>query len=60
MNNSFIIKKCQNYPNNFIGLGTVPMQDTDLAISELERCKEIGLKGVEIGSNINNKNLFLM
>ena len=55
--NDFIIKKCQNYPNNFIGLGTVPMQDTDLAISELERCKEIGLKGVEIGSNINNKNL---
>lgn len=45
------------YPKNYIGLGTLPMQDTDLAIEELERCKEIGLKGVQIGSNINNQNL---
>ena len=55
--NDFIIEKCQKYPKNFIGLGTVPMQSTELAISELERCKEIGLKGVEIGSNINKRNL---
>ena len=45
------------YPKRFIGLGTVPMQDTNLAIKELERAKEIGLVGVQIGSNINQKNL---
>ena len=55
--NDYIVEKCQKYPNQFVGLGTVPMQNTKLAISELERCKEIGLKGVEIGSNINKKNL---
>ena len=55
--NDYIIQMCQRYPKNFIGLGTVPMQDTKLAISELERCQNIGLKGVEIGSNINKKNL---
>lgn len=55
--NDYIVEKCQKYPNQFLGLGTVPMQNTKLAISELERCKEIGLKGVEIGSNINKKNL---
>ena len=33
------------------------MQDTKLSILELERCKKIGLSGIEIGSNINNKNL---
>ena len=55
--NDFIMQECQKYPKNFIGLGTVPMQDTKLSILELERCKEIGLMGVEIGSNINNKNL---
>ena len=33
------------------------MQDTDLAIKELERCKELGFPGVQIGSNINDKNL---
>ena len=33
------------------------MQDTDLSIKELERCKELGFPGVQIGSNINDKNL---
>jgi aminocarboxymuconate-semialdehyde decarboxylase len=33
------------------------MQDPSLAIKELERCKSIGLKGIQIGSNVNQKNL---
>lgn len=45
------------FPKRFIGLGTVPMQDSRLAIEELERCQEIGLAGVQIGSNVNQKNL---
>jgi aminocarboxymuconate-semialdehyde decarboxylase len=45
------------YPKNYIGLGTLPMQDTDLAIRELERCKELGFPGIQIGSNINDRNL---
>lgn len=45
------------YPKNYIGLATLPMQDADTAIKELERSKEIGLKGIQIGSNINDKNL---
>lgn len=45
-------------PDKFIGLGTVPLQDMDLAISEMERCvTELKLSGLEIGSNINGKNL---
>jgi aminocarboxymuconate-semialdehyde decarboxylase len=46
-----------NFPQRFIGLGTVPLQATDLAIKELERCREIGLAGVQIGSNVNQLNL---
>lgn len=50
-----IVKK---YPKNYIGLATVPMQDPELAVKELHRCKnELGLKGIQIGSNINEKNL---
>jgi aminocarboxymuconate-semialdehyde decarboxylase len=50
-----IVKK---HPKNYIGLGTIPMQDPELAVKELHRCKnELGLKGIQIGSNINNKNL---
>jgi aminocarboxymuconate-semialdehyde decarboxylase len=45
------------HPKNYIGLGTLPMQDTWLAIKELERCKELGFPGVQIGSNINDRNL---
>jgi aminocarboxymuconate-semialdehyde decarboxylase len=42
----------------FIGIGTVPMQDIDLAIKEMERCvDELKMPGLEIGSNINGINL---
>ncbi|KJF70054.1 amidohydrolase family protein [Agrobacterium arsenijevicii] len=38
----------------FVGLGGVPLQDMDLAIAELHRMvRELGFRGVEIGSNIN-------
>lgn len=44
--------------NRFIGLGTVPMQDILLAIGEMERCvNELGMPGIQIGSNINGINL---
>ena len=45
------------FPLRFVGLGTVPLQRADLAVKELERCKEIGLSGVEIGTNVNQNNL---
>ena len=55
--NDHIAELVQRYPKNYIGLGTIPMQDTDEAIKELERIKSIGLVGVQIGSNINDENL---
>ena len=46
------------YPKNYVGLGTVPMQDSELAIQELHRLKnELNIPGIQIGSNINDKNL---
>ncbi|MDW8304110.1 MAG: amidohydrolase family protein [Acidobacteriota bacterium] len=55
--NDEIAKTVKAYPKRFVGLGTVPLQDTELAIKELERCKNIGLVGVEIGTNVNQENL---
>lgn len=55
--NDDIARAIAPFRKNYIGLGTLPMQDTDLAIKELERCKELGFPGVQIGSNINDKNL---
>jgi aminocarboxymuconate-semialdehyde decarboxylase len=49
---------CRDHPDRFVGLGTIPMQDTDLAVRELQRCVgELGLAGVEIGSHVNDRNL---
>jgi aminocarboxymuconate-semialdehyde decarboxylase len=46
------------YPKRFVGLGTVPMQDVNLAIKEMERCiNDLGMAGVEIGTHINQYNL---
>ncbi len=46
------------HPKRFIGLGTLPMQDADLSIAELERChKALGLAGIQIGTHINGWNL---
>ncbi len=55
--NDHIAEIVDRYPKRFIGLGTLPMQDPELAIQELRRCKEIGLAGVEIGSHVNDWNL---
>lgn len=42
----------------FIGIGTVPMQDSNLAIKEMHRCvNELRMPGLEIGSNVNGINL---
>ncbi|MFT3981532.1 MAG: amidohydrolase family protein [Ferruginibacter sp.] len=56
--NDHIADSVTKYPKRFIGIGTVPLQDTDLAIQEMERCvNELKMPGLEIGSNINGINL---
>lgn len=56
--NDHIAQCVADNPNRFIGLGTVPMQDIYLSIREMERCvTELKMPGLEIGSNINGRNL---
>ncbi|WP_156288951.1 amidohydrolase family protein [Oceanobacillus salinisoli] len=56
--NDFIASVAKENPEKFIGLGTVPLQDVELAIQEMDRAvNELGLVGLEIGSNVNGKNL---
>ncbi|MDG1252809.1 MAG: amidohydrolase family protein, partial [Schleiferiaceae bacterium] len=55
--NDHIAEVVERYPGRFEGLGTLPLQSPELSIMELERCKSIGLKGVQIGSHINDWNL---
>jgi aminocarboxymuconate-semialdehyde decarboxylase len=55
--NDHIAQIVAEYPKRFIGLGTIPLQSPTLAVKELERCMEIGLAGVQIGSHVNDWNL---
>ena len=55
--NDHIADIVHRWPQRFVGLGTVPMQDTELAIKELERCRRIGLVGIQIGTHVNGINL---
>jgi len=56
--NDHIAETVSKEKDHFIGLGTVPMQDVDLAIKEMGRCMtDLRMPGLEIGSNINGKNL---
>jgi aminocarboxymuconate-semialdehyde decarboxylase len=52
--NDHIAEIVREYPKRFAGLGTIPMQDVDLAAGELERCVcELGLRGTEIGTHVD-------
>ena len=56
--NDHIAKVVRDAPKRFIGLGTVPMQNIDLAIEEMDRCiTGLNMPGIEIGSNVNGRNL---
>ena len=56
--NDYIAETVNRYPTRFIGLGTVPLQDPEMAIEEMHRCvDELGMVGVEIGSHVNDWNL---
>ncbi|WP_026690948.1 amidohydrolase family protein [Alteribacter aurantiacus] len=58
LQNNFIGQMVNDRPDRFIGLGSVPLQDVDAAIEEMDRCvHELGLSGIEIGTNVNGQNL---
>lgn len=51
--NDHIAGICRDHPASFFGLGTVPLQDPDLACRELERCvRDLGLRGIQIGTHV--------
>jgi aminocarboxymuconate-semialdehyde decarboxylase len=56
--NEGIAKLVAQYPDRLVGMGTVPLQDATLAVRELEYAvQKLGLKGIEIGTNVAGKEL---
>ncbi len=56
--NDNIAEVVAKHPERFLGAGTVPLQDVDLAVQELERIvRDLRFPVVEIGTNVNGRNL---
>lgn len=46
------------HPDRLVGMGTVPLQNVEMAVAELRRCVgELGFRGIEISSNVNGREL---
>jgi aminocarboxymuconate-semialdehyde decarboxylase len=46
------------YPNRYVGLAAVPLQEPAFATKELERAMQVkGLRGAEISTQVNGRNL---
>lgn len=46
------------HPDRLVGMGTVPLQNVEMAVAEMRRCvKELDLRGIEISSNVNGREL---
>jgi aminocarboxymuconate-semialdehyde decarboxylase len=46
------------YPLRFVGLATLPMQDPNAAVIELDRVREMrGIRGIYLGTNVNGREL---
>lgn len=56
--NDDLAQTVRSRPRRFVGLGSVPLQDPDLAVLEMSRCvKDLGFPGVQIGSHVNQWDL---
>ncbi len=52
--NDHIAEVVRANPTRFAGLGTIPLQDPEMAAAELERCvRELGLRGAQIGTHVD-------
>jgi len=56
--NDGIAKIVEKFPKKFLGLASIPLQNSKIAVHELNRSvEELGLSGIEILSNINGISL---
>ncbi|MGH7390165.1 MAG: amidohydrolase family protein [Candidatus Rokuibacteriota bacterium] len=55
--NDFIAETVARHPARFIGAGTVAMQSVKHALPELDRMKAAGFRALEIGTNVNGRDL---
>ncbi|MFN8518537.1 MAG: amidohydrolase family protein [Chloroflexota bacterium] len=56
--NDHVADVVARWPDRFVGLATVPLQDASLAIAEMERAmRDLGMAGVQIGTHAGARDL---
>jgi aminocarboxymuconate-semialdehyde decarboxylase len=56
--NETVASHCRKAPTQLRGLGTLPLQHPDLAVSELEYAiNDLGLRGVSVSTNVDGREL---
>lgn len=56
--NDGIAQAVAQHPDRLVGMGMVPLQNTQMAIMEMRRCvRELGFRGIEISTNVNGREL---
>ena len=51
--NGALAEMVETDPHHFVALGTVPLQHLDSAIAALQQVRDLGMCGVQVGSNVN-------
>ncbi|MFF3572727.1 amidohydrolase family protein [Nocardia jiangxiensis] len=55
--NESIAAVCGRSDGRLIGLGCLPLADVSVAVEELGRCLDLGLRGIEIGTRVGDRDL---
>lgn len=51
--NDDIAATCAKFPRRLLALGTLPLQDTEASVSEVQRALSLGIRGFQVGSHVN-------
>ena len=58
MINDAMAEAVSSHPDRLVGMGTIPLQNVEFAIAEMQRCVgDLDLRGIEIGTNVNGHEL---
>jgi len=56
--NDAMAEACRAYPKRFVFLATLPMQDSEAAVDEVNRAvTQLGARGIYLGTNVRGKEL---
>lgn len=56
--NDGLAESVAKHPERLVGMGTVPLQNTEMAIAEMRRCvTQLNFRGIEISTNVEGREL---